>query len=146
MYGATLKNLKVITGEHNLNIPGEGEQTFSVVKVTVHPQFDNTTMDNDYAIWQISPSANIATSNATIGIVCLPPDVVEIFVGARLGVSGWGRTVLANNLTSPVLQAALLTCIPNANCNASRIPITSNEMCTYVPYTSTCHGDSGGKV
>ena len=88
-----MQNLKVVVGEHNLNILGDGEQTFSVVKITAHPQFNKTLgFDYDFAVLQISPSVIIPLTNAKVGIVCLPPNVTETFANYKLTASGWGTS------------------------------------------------------
>jgi secreted trypsin-like serine protease len=98
---APLLYLKVVVGEHNLNIIGDGEQTFSVIKITVHPLYNGAiSRDYDIAIFQILPSVNIPTTTANVGIVCLPPDVTQTFEGAVTTVSGWGLTSNTNTVPS----------------------------------------------
>ena len=149
-YGATTQNLKVIVGEHNLNIVGDGEQTFSVVKITAHPLFNiKLGGNNDYAILQISPSLNIPTTTAIVGIVCLPPDVTQTFEGALTTVSGWGLTSNTNTVPSPVMKATFLTGISNPDCIAKKTgnaSITSNMLCAISSSSSGCRGDSGGNL
>jgi secreted trypsin-like serine protease len=145
-------NIKVTVGKHNRNIKEDGEQTFYVVSNTVHPQFNSSINDNDFALLKISTPVNIPLTNSGVGIVCLPTDLSQTFVGTKLTVSGWGTTVTPYNFStdpySNVLKATFLTGITNDECKktwGSDRTITSNMLCASVVTSAACHGDSGGK-
>jgi trypsin len=143
------ENIKVTVGKHNRNIKEDGEQTFTVLSNTVHPQFNSSILDNDFALLKLSTPVNIPLTNSNVGIVCLPTDLSQTFVGTKLTVSGWGTTVTPYNFStdpySNVLKATSLTGITNDDCQKAWGDITSNKLCARDVSSAACHGDSGGK-
>jgi trypsin len=81
--------LTVVVGDHSTDdwYTGATDELFQVASFTIHPNYDNETFDNDYAIIQLSrpvtfgPAANAA---------CLPRDHSDQFVGQIATASGWG--------------------------------------------------------
>jgi trypsin len=147
--GTTLENLKIVVGEHNKTLMGDGEQILSVIKLSIHPQYKSDSNNYDFATIQISPAVTIPYD--TLGIVCLPPDVTQTFVGTKMTVSGWGR-ISSNGSYSQVLKAAFVTGISNPDCKVISyspnpgfsVTITENTLCATAPSVSYCFGDSGG--
>jgi secreted trypsin-like serine protease len=136
-------SVRVSVGDHNRVLRGDGEQYIFASNILVHPLYNSVTLAYDYSIIRLSSSVVIPATNALTGIVCLPPDVNEQFVGTNLTVSGWGRIDTANNNISPVLKATFLTSISNTQC-AQTFGIGPYTICAFQAGTSSCNGDSGG--
>jgi hypothetical protein len=51
-------------------IVGDGEVFINVERIVIHPSFNVTPQDNDFALIQLSRSADISNS---VNIACLPP-------------------------------------------------------------------------
>ena len=144
--GRNTASLRVIVGDHNFLVSGDGEQLFNVQSNLVHPNYNpNTLWSNDYAILKLSTPVNIPSS--TTGIVCLPPNVSQTFAGSDLTVSGWGLTS-DGGFHSPVLKSAFLSGITNSDCLGyfGTGSIGPHHICTVgnVTSSSACNGDSGG--
>jgi trypsin len=141
--GAAPDRVQVNVGDHNRRLRGDGEQYINASNILVHPLYNSSTAAYDYSIIRLSSSVVIPPTNAFTGIVCLPPDVNEQFVGTNLTVSGWGRIDTANSNISPVLKATFLTSISNTQC-AQTFGIGPYTLCAFQAGTSSCNGDSGG--
>jgi secreted trypsin-like serine protease len=141
--GVAPASVRVNVGDHNRVLSGDGEQYIFASNILVHPLYDSTTLAYDYSIIRLSSSVVIPPTNAFTGIVCLPPNVNEQFVGTNLTVSGWGRIDTANSNISPVLKATFLTSISNTQC-AQTFGIGPYTICAFQAGTSSCNGDSGG--
>ncbi len=141
--GYPVSNVVVSVGDHNFLVDGDGEQYILASSVLIHPLFNSTTAAYDYAIIKLSTAVIIPATNATTGIVCLPPDTTEQFVGINLTVSGWGRFDNTISNISSVLKATFLTSISNTQC-AQSFAIGPYTLCAFKSGTSTCNGDDGG--
>ena len=141
--GFAAASVRVAVGDHNRLQSGDGEQYIYASNILVHPLYNNLSLAYDYSIIRLSSSVVIPSPNGFTGIVCLPQDTVEQFVGTNLTVSGWGRIDTANNNLSPVLKATFLTSISNTQC-AQTFGIGPYTICAFQAGTSSCNGDSGG--
>ncbi len=121
----------------------DGEQRFSVSSVLVHSLYDPIAIAYDYSILRLSSSVNVASANSFAGVVCLPPDTTEQFVGTNLTVSGWGRFSNETTTTSTVLKATFLTGISNTQCSQT-FNVGAYNLCALKSGTGSCQGDSGG--
>ncbi len=134
----------VVVGEHDITLTGDGEQIFNVLNILINPLYDGN-VAYDYSIIRLSLPVVIPTINSFTGIVCLPPDTNDQFVGTNLTVSGWGRIDTGNDNISPVLKATFLTSISNTKCAETFGPVIGPyTICAFQAGTSTCNGDSGG--
>jgi secreted trypsin-like serine protease len=99
----------------------------------------------DYSILRLATTVTIPS--ATTGVVCLPPDVSQTFVGTTLTVSGWGLTS-GGGFQSPALKSTILTGISNDDCLSyfGAGNIGAWHICAIGNTTgsSACNGDSGG--
>ncbi|XP_060754659.1 coagulation factor VIIi [Neoarius graeffei] len=151
------KHLKVITGDHNIDVAEGTEQTFSVSHVIIHESYDPASGDSDLALLRLSEPATL--SNYTIPI-CLPTlefaktelDVVRFHI-----VSGWGQRTEGGNIhshqsskiTSSVLRMLAVPFLPKAECSAkSGVNITNNTLCAgyFKGSEESCRGDDGSPL
>jgi hypothetical protein len=107
----------------------------------------------DYAILKLANTIDL--TNPKVGVVCLPPDEKQTFVGANLTATGWGFTASGVNnpgwgsSSSPVLRGTFLTGISNDECaNIFGQIIGPYHICAsgIVNKSSICKGDSGGSA
>jgi secreted trypsin-like serine protease len=122
----------------------------------IHPSWKfNETLKfpYDYAILKLSLTLNV--NNPAIGVVCLPFDDNQTYVGANLTATGWGLT--ASGDTNTNWESSTTTALKGTFLNG-----ISNDVCigTYGsaigPYhicasgaanrSSICKGDSGGII
>jgi hypothetical protein len=98
------ESLKVIVGDGNSLITGDGEQSFNVKAVINYPSYF---VDRPYAqafsLLQLNTS--VVIPSPTAGLLCLPSDLSQSFEGETLKLSGWGRTSVGGQLSN-VLKAA----------------------------------------
>jgi hypothetical protein len=141
----------VVVADHNINLP-DGEQIpTAVASILVHPEWNSTNSQNDFAILGLASTLVTSPADPNAGIACLPPDVTQTFEGASLTVSGWGSTVGGSFSPSSVLRAANLRVTSNTEC-ASRVstPLQGlfgdSVMCALGTDTSSsfCNFDNGG--
>lgn len=115
-----------------------------VQSITVHPQYNSNTMENDFAVWKLKTPV---PASASANYACLPSDTTQTFVGTNLTISGWG-TLSSNGQQPATMNYAFITGLSNTDCNTrygggiynSMICATDNPI-----KTDTCQGDSGGK-
>lgn len=133
------RDVQVLTGTRRLD--GTGTRN-NVSRITVHPDWDSVTFDNDVAVWELSsdvsgvPFATLATSDGS--------------TGADLLVTGWGN--LSQGGSAPIaLQAVDVPLVTRSNCNDSNSydgAITSKMICAGFEAggQDSCQGDSGGPL
>jgi secreted trypsin-like serine protease len=143
--GLAPASVVVVVGDHDINLAGDGEKIFNVSNILVHPLYDEESVAYDYSIIRLTSSVVIPAMNSFTGIVCLPPDPNEQFVGTNLTVSGWGWINGRINNLSSVLKATFMTSISNAQCAQTYgSGIGPYNICALQTGTTTCSGDSGG--
>jgi hypothetical protein len=124
---------------------------YKVYRMIIHPEYQQSSAQqlrfahNDFMLLQLMKKVENFKQ-----VLCLPNNAAEQFVGARVRVSGWGRTEadVWNSGSEYVLQTTSLTVIPNSKCQGMwNFKIGAFHMCALDPkkLSATCHGDSGGK-
>ncbi len=105
----------------------------------------------DYAILKLSITLNI--NHPLVGVVCLPPDETQTFVGTNLTATGWGLTASGDNNPAwgssgaKALKGTFLTGISKDECSKSfGSMIGLYHICASgaANKSSVCKGDSGG--
>lgn len=115
--------------------------------VTIHPEYDADTVDNDVAMLRLPVTL---TASPSRGIACLPAPNQPLPANQLCTIIGWGKSRVTDDFGTDILHEA-------------RIPIVSSEACrdVYVDYRITdnmfcagyrrgkmdsCAGDSGGPL
>jgi hypothetical protein len=134
----TAGDVQVLTGTRRLD--GTGVRR-NVVGITIHPNWNASTFDNDVAVWQLA--------TATSGIPFATLATEDGPVGANLLATGWGSNLSVSGLIN--LQRALVPLVDRGNCNDSNSyngRITANMLCAGRDSggIDTCQGDSGGPL
>lgn len=141
------KRLYVRIGEHDLTVKEGSELELRVDSVTIHPEYDADTVDNDIAMLRLPVTL---TASPSRGIACLPASNQPLPANQLCTIIGWGKSRVTDDFGTDVLHEA-------------RIPIVSPEACrdVYVDYRITdnmfcagyrrgkmdsCAGDSGGPL
>ncbi|XP_046694361.1 coagulation factor VIIi isoform X2 [Silurus meridionalis] len=157
VYNRDVKHLKVITGEHNIDMVDGNEQTFSVSLAVIHESYNPASGDSDLALLELSKPATL--SNYTVPI-CLPNSdfaKMELDAARFHVVSGWGRhTEGGNNPSnqsfrnlSPVLRMLTVPFLPKPECTIkSGVNVTDNMLCAgyFEGSQESCRGDDGSPL
>ncbi|XP_066920443.1 elastase-1-like isoform X2 [Clytia hemisphaerica] len=142
-----LTKYKVVLGDNNKDVNEGMEQRITISNMTLHENYETQTYKNDIAILELSIPAEL---NNFVNTICLPDYSVELPVGKKCFVTGWGKTSVIS-YTSNLLQAELPvvdteTCATRNSFNNH--VVTTDMLCAGYnngfTYASACHGDSGG--
>uniref|UniRef100_A0A3B3ZTH0 Peptidase S1 domain-containing protein n=1 Tax=Periophthalmus magnuspinnatus TaxID=409849 RepID=A0A3B3ZTH0_9GOBI len=124
---------------------GVGALVIPIQRVFIHPRFNNTNMNYDVALLELSVPAPMSY---TIQSICLPSVVHRFMTKAECYITGWGSVREGGSLTN-LLQKATVNIIDQAECQLSYGNVLSpNMMCAgYMEGgRDTCLGDSGGPL
>ena len=138
--------LRISVGDVNFQVDGDGETFIPVESITPHPMYNSTTnIDNDFCLLRLSTPAQISS---IVGIVCLPPNTSETFVGHQMIASGWGHTKTNGNMSANLMYTSL-TVMSNSDCKKTTTEyLSANMICAIGDNysTDTCQKDSGGPM
>merc|ERR1712181_177199 len=111
-------SVRVLIGEHNIN--DSDYNRVEVAEIINHPNYDDGTTDNDYAILRL---ANPVTFTNEVSTACLPADLSAT-------VAGWGTLSSGGNQPN-VLQEVDVTVTSNTACKQAygSSMITANMVC-----------------
>jgi len=77
--------MRIIIGDHNYNVVGDGEQFILVESKLEHPKYNPRNSEAyDFAILKLARPVTLPSSTA--GLVCLPSDLSQTFEGATLTI------------------------------------------------------------
>ncbi|XP_074710087.1 transmembrane protease serine 12 [Strix uralensis] len=140
---------RAVLGAHNLWKLGEHTAKRKIRYITVHPEFQTETFENDIALFKLRSAVRYSDY---IQPICLPPAHLYQYIDNETDcfISGWGRTA-EKGKTSPVLKEAQVEIIPSSICNSSDAYgglVNDNMICagSRSGGTDTCQGDSGGPL
>merc|ERR1711988_131962 len=159
-YNSMFTTMQVIVGEHNVcdgnpqGSPNEGGKLIKVKKITLHPDYNSRTVDNDIAVLEL---AEDLTFTDKIKPACLPSSEAKDYSGSASTISGWGGTIgYGRNEQQPqqpkqcTLKETIVKLIASTDPMCSKLPglATSSKikLCAFAKDTDTCQGDSGGPL
>ncbi|KAG5263246.1 hypothetical protein AALO_G00284200 [Alosa alosa] len=127
------------------------EVSRTVTRVIRHPNYDDSTNNNDIALLQLSSSV---TFTNYIRPVCLAAASSTFSSGTNTWITGWGAISFGVSLPSPqTLQEVEVPVVSNSECSSAyashNIGITSNMICAGLlgeGGKDSCQGDSGGPM
>ncbi|XP_036396306.1 coagulation factor VII-like [Megalops cyprinoides] len=143
-----VKHLKVVAGEHNLDVKEGTEQTIQVAEIVMHKDYVVKTSDNDIALLRLKEPITYTPHAVPI---CLPQREMaerELWAVRLHTVSGWGRRS-EGGPTSRLLRRLDVPRIRTQDCvEYSGVSITTNMFCAgYIEgKQDSCKGDSGGPL
>ncbi|ETV91039.1 hypothetical protein H310_14279 [Aphanomyces invadans] len=135
-------------GSHFSRGDKDGER-IKIVNRIVHPKFNKTTLDNDFAILDLA-------SKSKVDPIALSWDAIEPGTMSWVLGFGWpsfsedfleGVEVLGEN--SPVLLRAAFNTWSNGECQnavGDEAKISESRMCAAAAGKSPCYGDTGGPL
>jgi secreted trypsin-like serine protease len=143
-------NIQIVVGEWKTNLDSANVQRRMVDKIWRHPEYNETTVRADYALFHLDSPVNL---NSCIGTACLPRGE-DVPAGTSCWVTGWG-TLTSGGRQARTLQEGRVEIISNADCKnkfsygASQIDETM--LCAQGTtgsggYIDACQGDSGGPL
>ncbi|XP_021234787.1 transmembrane protease serine 12 isoform X2 [Numida meleagris] len=140
---------RAVLGTDNLRKRSKHAEKRSVAHISVHPEFNSETFENDIALFRLGSAVPYSDY---IQPICLPPAHPHLYSDneTKCFISGWGR-ITEKGRTSAVLQEAEVEIIPSHVCNSSDGYgglIHANMICAGSPSggVDSCQGDSGGPL
>merc|ERR1719370_2183379 len=153
-YNSMFTTMHVIVGEHNYcDGVNEGGKLIKVKKMTLHPDYNSRTIDNDIAVLEL---AEDLTFTKKIKPACLPSSETKDYSGIASTVSGWGGTIgYGPNDQQPqqprqcTLMETIVKLLKGSDPMCSKYLKTSSskiKLCAFAKDTDACQGDSGGPL
>jgi secreted trypsin-like serine protease len=148
-FDATAYARTIVTLGSDTSPASFGAEVFAVVGSVNHPNYDDTTKNNDIALLKLNGRSNLPPVQLQTAYENVPD-------GIEAAIMGWGSTAVdtTNNTginSSPVLLEARQQIVNSVVCNVVyENGITDNMLCgagpAYNVYMDTCQGDSGGPL
>ncbi|XP_074521113.1 coagulation factor VII [Halichoeres trimaculatus] len=149
VWGKPVTSFNVTVGKHDRGVREASEQQRPVVKMIIHPAYNDSSKDSDIVLMRLQSPVSLGPH---VVPVCLPArnsTFSRTLAGVRLStVSGWGRQELFG-MTSDILQRLVLPRVPLQECRLhTRLNITKNMLCAGFKTggRDACRGDSGGPL
>jgi secreted trypsin-like serine protease len=135
------ENLKV--GLKYFDLKSDTGELKNIDEIIIHPDYDSTTLENDYALIKLSSPSDAPTIK-----------LVDSFFKegeSSATAMGWGLTIENNFVSpSPLLKEVKLPIIPNNICQSAfdNRTISDSMLCAGVAEggKDTCDGDRGGPL
>uniref|UniRef100_A0A8C3H6X6 Peptidase S1 domain-containing protein n=1 Tax=Chrysemys picta bellii TaxID=8478 RepID=A0A8C3H6X6_CHRPI len=142
--------ITVKLGAHNIREREQSQQKISVRRRIPHPQYNETTLNNDIMLLQLADRAKL---NRWVDTIALPSASETVKPGAMCSVAGWGGTSTESKLKPDKLQEVDVVVMPDATCLRNpnmkyQLYNASTMMCVGDPKTrkDSWKGDSGGPL
>merc|ERR1719370_1568981 len=153
-YNSMFATMHVIVGEHNYcDGVNEGGKLIKVKKITLHPDYNSRTIDNDIAVLEL---AEDLTFTKKIKPACLPSSETKDYSGIASTVSGWGGTIgygpsdqQPQQPRQCTLKETIVKLLKGSDPMCSKYLKTSSskiKLCAFAKDTDACQGDSGGPL
>lgn len=139
-------SMKIVVGMYNQSDKKDTE-TFTAKKIIAHPQFDENTLDFDYALIQLSGDSKYRPIDLNKVEIAVPEGQDKFMVWT----SGWGTLNEGDYSLPQILQKVEVPLVSQAACNAADVyngTITDRMLCAGLPEggKDSCQGDSGGPL
>jgi len=138
------QGLDAVVGEHDFST-SDGEQRIDIIKWEDHPDYEDGTYVNDFAIATL---ARPVTFTDKIYPICLPTGSSSSYENRDAKVTGWGA-IYSGGPGTNILQKVDVRTMSNAACRNtgySSSEITSEMICASESGKDSCQGDSGGPL
>ncbi|XP_029954064.1 testisin [Salarias fasciatus] len=129
--------------------PNPNEVRRAVSQIIVHPNYNNTFLNNDVALMKLDTPV---TYTNFIRPACLASNASHFNNATSCWATGWGRTAKDVSLpASSPLQEVQIPVIGNNQCACTYVPaeeanITAQMICAGQRNKGICQGDSGGPL
>ncbi|KAM9772854.1 chymotrypsin-like protease CTRL-1 [Syngnathus typhle] len=143
-----LDNWLLYFGKLNQSTTNVNEVNRTLSRIIVHPDYDNTTFQNDIALMRLSSPI---TYTNYIRPICMASNSSQFNNGTRCWGTGWGKLGANETTVAERLQEVEIPIIGNKQCSCvySLVPnavISDNTICAGEVGRGICQGDSGGPV
>ena len=140
--GQSASELKVVAGDHNLEMDEGTEQVVDVSDIIMHPRYSASTITNDICILKLESSMDM---NSYVDGATLPYQDEEFFGTGT--VSGWG-TLSSGGPSPDTLHAVDVPIVTDSSCRDSygEDDIADSMICAGERGKDSCQGDSGGPM
>jgi trypsin len=141
-YGASASSLSIRVGSSSSS---SGGQVIQVSSITVHPDYNENTVDNDISILTLAEELVYGNGVAAID---LPTSTDLPAAGTSVVVTGWGA-LQEGGTVSPTLQYVEIPVIDKQECEqdyADFNSLTASMFCAGASGQDSCQGDSGGPL
>jgi len=146
--GSTAIDWRAIVGDRD-RASNDGEQTILVRDVTIHPNFNAATLDNDFAVIKL---LDPVTFSDRIAPICLPT-ATNNYDDELATLTGWGSDTLLGN-TFDILQKADVRTMTNADCATGITaagftltgPVPTDVICASDIANTFCRNDQGSPL
>lgn len=140
-------NNKVIVGLHDRN-DKVGTESFTVLKVVSHPQYDSQKYDYDFALLQLSGDSQFRPIELNATEIALPDDATEL---PMVWTSGWGAVREGSFGLPRILQKVEVPLVTPKVCNSAAAyngQVSDRMLCAGLEKggKDSCQGDSGGPL
>ncbi len=134
---------KVYVGLHSQNELARAEQ-FATAKVIIHPNYNESTMDYDYALVQLNGNSAvtpIAVNTEDLGLR-------EAIEPIQTTTAGWGLTTESGWRMPTILNKVDVPVVNHQDCRQVYNSLTERMFCAGFPEggKDSCQGDSGGPI
>ncbi|XP_030764109.1 brachyurin-like [Sitophilus oryzae] len=133
-------------GAHNMPpLASENATQIASSNIILHPLWQRNILLHDIALIILNEPITLSDR---IGIVDLPTQLTDSYIGETVLVSGWGRPSDSSNSISPILREVTNEIISNYPCRLAYFGIVSpTHIClSGLNGRGTCNGDSGGPL
>lgn len=139
VFGRSASSLQVATGLTDLN--GSATELINISRIIRHPQYNNTTLNNDFALLYLAtpttqPAASLYGGSSNLA-------------GLTGTTVGWGSTNPSGTIYPSDLMEVDLSIVTNAVCEAANKDDTTTQMICAgdrIRVRDACFGDSGGPL
>ena len=139
---------KLVFGEYDLGTTSGNEQEIGIVSVTLHPDFNHTSLSNDIALLQLQTSPLISAYVQPLSLIDLDYTLSSKPIGKTVYIAGWGDTSYGGT-SSDILLHTSFQAIDDSYCgNYGAFYDSESMLCAgvYAGGYDTCQGDSGGPL
>ncbi|XP_029445926.1 transmembrane protease serine 6 [Rhinatrema bivittatum] len=135
----------IYLGKFKLSTTSKNEVSFKVIRIILHPYFEEDNQDYDIALMQLDHPVIVSPY---VQPVCLPASTHLFKTGIQCWVTGWGA-LKENGPMSNVLRKVDVQLVHQDNCMETyHYQISPRMFCAGYPEgkKDACQGDSGGPL
>ncbi|XP_073699757.1 granzyme G-like [Garra rufa] len=137
------EKLTAVVGAHELHKINEGSVRIGVKSYHKHPDFNNSTYQNDIMLLRLEKEVE---QNEKVMRISIPTQDEDNKADSACSVAGWGKLSL-NGKKSKRLMEADVKIMKNTECkNKWQYKFSASQMMCVYGHGGSCEGDSGGPL
>ncbi|KAK9402253.1 TMPRSS7: Transmembrane protease serine 7 [Crotalus adamanteus] len=126
--GNRLSDPRIWTAYLGMQTRGKAKFVSTLKRIIVHEYYNSQNYDYDIALLQLS-TPWLETMRWSVGPICLPPIMHNVYPGEKCWVTGWGQKQETNDDTPAILQKAEVEIVDQTVCHSTYGLITSRMLC-----------------